>query len=221
MRKAAEASWPRSDHRRCWSKAGTWQAIATDVLFYRGRIARSSLRRASKPATRMEPAARSPRPSRPRWRLATILRKQSHEPKRYITAGDSEQSGPGIRIRAAGSSRAILIQAFESAVVRLLLGLLRQDERCLAGPQKFQLLSNLQLLLGGAAFQLLDALAPIIVLALEIGVLFFQLANLGPAFSSEPEGLGDRAIPPSHRRRSMRKRSQRGRGELSYSFSAV
>jgi hypothetical protein len=62
----------------------------------------------------------------------------------------------------------------------LLFGLIGKDEGSLAGPKQFQLLANLQLLLGRAFLQLLDALAAIVVLALKTGVVLFKLTDFAP-----------------------------------------
>ena len=59
-------------------------------------------------------------------------------------------------------------------------GLIGQDEGSLARPQQLQLLADLQLLLRRAFLQLLDALAAIVVLALQTGVVFFKLADFAP-----------------------------------------
>src|SRR5579871_601649 len=56
----------------------------------------------------------------------------------------------------------------------------RKNERCFTRPQQLQLLANLELLLCGIALELLDAVAAVIVFALNGGVLLLHLADLVP-----------------------------------------
>ena len=127
--------------------------------------------------------------------------------------GDSQQSGTWIGLRAAGSPRSILSRVLVGqrrvgASDGAGLGCSGRMNDVSPGPQQLQLLSNLQLLLGRAAFQLLDAIPPVIVLALQIGVFFFELADLVPLLAREPAGLAGRAIPPTRKRRSLQRQSE-------------
>src|SRR5580704_4705287 len=57
------------------------------------------------------------------------------------------------------------------------LGRVRENEGGFTRAVQLQFLANLQLLRRWTLRQLLDAVAPIFVFALKIGVVFFQLAN--------------------------------------------
>jgi hypothetical protein len=72
----------------------------------------------------------------------------------------------------------------------LLFGLIRQNKRCLARSQQLQLLADLQFLFGGTFLKLLDALAAIVVLALETGVVLFKLTDFAPFIHQGGDALG-------------------------------
>jgi hypothetical protein len=78
--------------------------------------------------------------------------------------------------------------------------LLRQDEGSFAGPQQLQPLANLQFLLGRVVLQLKDALAAVVVLALQSRVILFQFANLIPLFPERGNALGAAQRPVTERR---------------------
>ena len=67
-----------------------------------------------------------------------------------------------------GLRRRVLL-SFLLRLLLLSLGLIRKNERGLAGTHQLQLLANLQLLRGRIFLQLLNAVAPILILALQIG----------------------------------------------------
>jgi hypothetical protein len=70
-----------------------------------------------------------------------------------------------------------------------LSGLFGKNERCLAGAQQLEALANFQFLLGRILLELLDAIAAVVVLALEGGVVFFQLANVIPLLTKGGQAL--------------------------------
>jgi len=72
----------------------------------------------------------------------------------------------------------------------VLLWLIGQNERRLARAKELQLLANLEFLLGRAVLQLLDAFAPVVVLALHIRVFLFEPAYLLPLVHQRGNALG-------------------------------
>ena len=70
------------------------------------------------------------------------------------------------------------------------LGFIRQNERSFAWPEQLQLFADLQLLFGGALLKPANAIAPVIVFALQVGVVLFQLADLAPFFHQSGDSLG-------------------------------
>jgi hypothetical protein len=72
----------------------------------------------------------------------------------------------------------------------VLLGLIGQNERRLARPKQLQLLANFEFLLGGAVLQLFDAIAPIVVLALQTGVFLLEPAYILPFVHERGNALG-------------------------------
>src|SRR5580700_9486813 len=87
-----------------------------------------------------------------------------------------------------GLRRRVLL-SFLLRLLLLSLGLIRKNERGLAGTHQLQLLANLQLLRGRIFLQLLNAVAPILILALQIGVVFFERANLAPLLAQRRQAL--------------------------------
>ena len=72
----------------------------------------------------------------------------------------------------------------------VLFRLIGQNERRLARPKQLQLLADLEFLLGRAVLQLLDAFAPVVVLALQAGVVLFEPAYLLPLVHQRGNALG-------------------------------
>jgi hypothetical protein len=70
-----------------------------------------------------------------------------------------------------------------------LLGLIRKNERRLAWPQQLQLLPDLEFLLRRAVLQLFDAIAPVVVLALQTGVLLLEPPYLAPFVHQRGDAL--------------------------------